>query len=105
MATGIRLSGKIAPYATVLRGIAHPHRLTIVYLLAHDSLWVRDLVTKLGISQSLMVHHLDAMEKTGWVKKSREGRHMAYTLQKKAFKEMARLLTDTPFWRDLIKTS
>lgn len=95
--------GKIAPYAKTLRGIAHPHRLAVVYLLSHGSLWVRDLVTKLGISQSLLVHHLDAMEKTGWVKKSREGRHMAYTLQKKTFKGMARFLADTPFWRDLIK--
>ena len=101
MVNGIRLKGKIAPYAKKLRGIAHPHRLAIMYLLANDPLWVRDLVQKIGIPQSLMAHHLKAMEKTGWVRKSRDGRHMLYALQKKAFKEMMRLLSDTPFWRSL----
>lgn len=103
MATGVRLKTKIAPFAARLRGISHPHRLAIVYLLAHNPLRVRDLVQKVGIPQSLMAHHLKAMEKTGWVRKSREGRHMLYTLNTKAFKEMRRLLLDTPFWQQLTK--
>ena len=90
MTSGLRLKSKIAPYAKMLQAIAHPHRLAIVYLLAHEPLRTRDLVQRVGIPQSLMVHHLNAMEKTGWIKKSRDGRHMTYTLQKKAFKELAR---------------
>ncbi len=103
MATGVRLKAKIAPFAAILRGIAHPHRLAIVYLLAHHPLRVRDLMQKVGIAQSLMAHHLKFMEKTGWVRKTRDGRHMLYELNKKAFKEMRRLLIDTPFWQELTK--
>ena len=103
MATGVRLKAKIAPFAAILRGIAHPHRLAIVYLLAHHPLRVRDLMQKVGIAQSLMAHHLKFMEKTGWVRKTRDGRHMLYELNKKAFKEMRRLLIDTPFWQEFTK--
>jgi len=103
MATGVRLKGKIAPFAAKLAAISHPHRLSIVYLLAHNPFRVRDLMQKVGIAQSLMAHHLKVMEKTGWVRKSREGRHMLYTLKKKKFKEVARLLIDTPFWQELTK--
>lgn len=98
MAEGIRLQSKLASYVIALRAISNPYRLAVVYLLAHGSLRTRDLMQKIGIKQSLLVHHLNVLEQHGWVKKHRVGKHMAYSLEKKMFKKLARLAKDTPFW-------
>ncbi len=103
MTSGKRLLNKVAPYATMLHGISNPYRLAIVYLLAHESLWPEDIATMIPIPQNLVAHHLKILLATGWVKKRRIGNHVMYALQKKAFKELPKLLVDTPFWREHIK--
>ena len=97
MTSGLRLKGKIAPYVKILQAIAHAHRLAIVYLLAHEPLRTRDLMQKIGLNQSLLVHHLDILKKEGWIRKQRAGKHMTYLLEKKMFTKLVRLLKDTPF--------
>ena len=41
MTIGKKLHEKVKPHAKRIAGIAHPHRLAILYLLAHDPMWVR----------------------------------------------------------------
>lgn len=100
MTTGKRLLIKVRPYAALIGGIAHPHRLAILYLLAHDPTWVKDLVNNIGIPENLVAHHLKIMLDAGWVKKQRDGRHVIYSLNENTFHQLPKLLADTPFWRN-----
>lgn len=99
MTTGKRLLAKVAPFAAMVRGVAHPHRIAIVYLLAHDPMWIKDLKNHLGIPQNLVSHHVKQMMRAGWLKKIRIGKHVEYSLNEKIFKELPKLLDDTPFLR------
>jgi len=101
MVTGNRLKEKIRPFAQKLRGVAHAHRLAIVYLLAHDPKEVWEVVEALGIGQNLAAHHLKYMKQTGWVKRTRIGKHVTYELEEKAFAEFQKFLADTPFFRQI----
>lgn len=103
MTSGKRLLAKVDPYARLLRGIAHPHRLAILYLLAHDAMWPEDITRHMTIPQNLVAHHLRAMTSSGWVKKHRVGKHMMYAVNKKAFRQLPVLLVGTPLWRQLVK--
>jgi|SRR3989344_2736164 len=102
MVTGKRLHEKVKPFAGRVRGIAHPHRLAIMYLLAHEPLWVRDIVDYLGLAENLVSHHLKQMHATGWVFKEKVGRTVTYRLNEKAFFEIKKLLADTPFERQYL---
>ncbi len=102
MLTGGRLKEKSKIFAKKYLGIAHPHRMAIVYLLAHDPLWVRDIVMHLNVPENLIAFHLRQMHRTGWVTKIKEGRHTEYRLNEKAFFELARFLSDTPFERNVL---
>ena len=102
MMTGGRLKEKAKLFAKKYRGIAHPHRLAIVYLLANDPMWVRDIVDHLNLPENLIAHHLKQMYLSGWVLKTREGRNVTYRLNDKAFFEFNRFLADTPFDRQVL---
>jgi len=102
MVTGARLKEKVKPYAKRIRAIAHPHRIAILYLLAHDPLWVRDIVDHLGLKENLVAHHLKQLNLAGWVVKTREGRNVTYRLNDQAFFEFNKLFTDSPFDRDVL---
>ncbi len=102
MVTGKRLHEKVKPFASRVRGIAHPHRLAILYLLAHDPLEVRDIVDYLGLAENLVSHHLKQMHTTGWLLKEKVGRIVTYRLNEKAFLEVKKLLADTPFERQFL---
>lgn len=102
MLTGGRLKEKSKLFAKRMAAIAHPHRLAILYLLANDPLWVRDMVNYLNVPENLIAHHLRLMHEAGWVLKTREGRHVTYRLNEKAFFELNRFLADTPFERDVL---
>ncbi|MEK7587536.1 MAG: metalloregulator ArsR/SmtB family transcription factor [Patescibacteria group bacterium] len=100
MTIGKKLHEKVKPHAKRIAGIAHPHRLAILYLLAHDPMWVRDLVNYLGLPENLISHHLKQMYEAGWVSKEKQGRTVTYRLNEKTFFDLPKLLLDTPFWRD-----
>ena len=104
MTTGKRLLQRVAPFSILLKGLAHPYRISIVYLLAHDPMWGEDLARDLKIKENLLMHHLNAMAKAGWVTKKQDGRHKLYSLRAKTFRELPKLLADTPFWRTLSET-
>lgn len=102
MLTGGRLKEKAKLFAKRMRALAHPYRLAIIYLLANDPMWVRDLVDHLNIPENLISHHLKQMYLSGWVLKTKEGRNVTYRLNEKAFFELNRFLADTPFERDVL---
>ncbi len=95
MLTGKRLHNKVLPYAKRLRGVDHPHRLAILYLLAHEPMWPRDLAIHLNLPPNLISHHLREMLKAGWVVKEKERRWMLYKLNLKAFGGLRKLLKGT----------
>jgi len=102
MLTGIRLKEKVKQYAKHMRGIAHGHRLGIIYLLAHQPMEVRDITSNIDLAENLVSHHLKQMYQSGWVVKTRVGRRVTYKLNEKAFFELNRFLTDTPFQRSIL---
>lgn len=103
MTSGQRLLAKVAPYAELIHGISHPHRLAILYILAHDPTWPEDIARHLPIPRPLIAHHMKEMVKAGWISKKRIGLHVTYSINKKALKALPHLLIDTPFWREHMK--
>jgi predicted transcriptional regulator len=103
MTSGKRLLAKVAPYASMARGISNEYRLAILYLLAHDPMWPQDIARHLPIPQNLVAHHLKAMVTSGWLKKKREGKYTMYSINKKVFRQLPQLLIDTPLWREIQK--
>lgn len=105
MTSGKRLLQKVAPFSRLIRGISSPYRLAILYILAQGKpRYPEDISRHIPITQNLLAHHLQAMVKAGWLKKQRVGNHVLYAIQKKAVRELPKLLDDTPFWRELSKT-
>lgn len=79
------------------------HRLSILYLLAHEPMQVRDITDHLGVAENLISHHLRQMYLTGWVVRTRQGRTVTYRLNEKAFFEFNKMFDDTPFEKILAK--
>ncbi len=103
MTTGKRLLQRVAPFSTMIKGLAHPYRISILYLLSHEPMWGEDLARDLRIKENLLTHHLNAMGKAGWVTKKQDGRHKLYSLRAKTFRELPKLLAETPLWKTLHK--
>ncbi len=75
---------KLERVAYILKTVAHPSRLGIIYLLEqHPRLSVSEMCEMLGTEQSLTSHHLQNMRLKGLLKVKREGRSMMYSLKEK----------------------
>ncbi len=103
MTSGKRLLAKVAPFARIARGVAHPHRLAILYMLAHEPMWPHDIARHIPIRESLVAHHLKEMYASGWLKKHRVGKNVMYRINKKVFRELPKFLAGTPLWDELNK--
>jgi DNA-binding transcriptional ArsR family regulator len=102
MLTGKKLREKILPYAKRLNGIAHKHRLAIVYILAHEDKSVSDIMAILELPQNLVSFHISVLLTTGWIMK-RKVRHLVfYTLKEKNFRDPVKLFGETWFFRNTI---
>jgi DNA-binding transcriptional ArsR family regulator len=64
--------------ASVLRVLAHPHRLKIVELLSPGKLTVSQLTEQLGLAQNAVSQHLNFMKAHGILDSHREGRNVYY---------------------------
>ena len=95
MLSGLRLTQKVAPVSFTLRGIAHPSRLAILYLLLTDSMEVRDIVSRLKLPANLVAHHLSILYKTGWVTKTKQGNRVTYTVKKDALVDIEAFFSRT----------
>ncbi|MBI5620375.1 helix-turn-helix transcriptional regulator [Candidatus Gottesmanbacteria bacterium] len=96
-----RLNDKVANLQKLTHAVAHRHRLAILYLLSHGSKATYELADTLIIKEPLLVHHLEIMVKSGWIRRIRQGRRVWYELEKTPFVELMKFLGDTPFFRDL----
>ena len=85
MLTRSKLKEKVQPFAKRIRGVAHDHRLAILYVLAHNQLEAKDIVDALGVPENLVAHHLKQMYITGWVLKTKQGRSVTYRPNQKTF--------------------
>lgn len=100
--TKSRLREKVKPFSKRYKGIAHIHRLSIIYLLAYGSKDVFEIVDATGLAENLISHHLKQLYLTGWVLRTKSGRRVTYRLNEKAFFELNRMLSDTPFDRQVL---
>ena len=65
--------------ATVLRLLAHPHRLKLVeFLEGRDEAPVYEIMEHLGLPQAVTSQHLNQMKRVGLVRSSRRGREVWY---------------------------
>ena len=73
-------SESLASACDLLRALGTPHRLAIVFELAHGPRCVHELVASLDISQSLASQHLRVLRTAGLVIGTRRGKETAYAL-------------------------
>lgn len=64
--------------ASVLRVLAHPHRLRIIELLSEGPRHVGDLAAELKLAQNAVSQHLNFMKAHGILDSERQGRSVAY---------------------------
>ena len=77
----------------MLKALSEDNRLEIVKLLSKKSLCVCEIEAKLKISQNLVSHHLSVLKKAGLIDDCRCGKNNYYSLNKKSFNKILKLLT------------
>jgi DNA-binding transcriptional ArsR family regulator len=81
---------ELAQAAELLRALSAPHRLAIVLELAVQPRCVHELVSALGISQSLASQHLRVLRSARLVTGARRGKETLYTLADDHISHIAR---------------
>lgn len=66
--------------ADVLKALADPTRLKIIYLLKHGELCVCEIFTAMDKPQPTVSHHLNILKKAGIIKFHKEGVWVHYSL-------------------------
>lgn len=67
--------------ASVLRAAGHPLRVNILELLKREGeTSVNDICEKLNMEQSLTSHHLNLLARAGYIKGSRRGKFIFYSV-------------------------
>lgn len=69
---------------TFAKAMADQTRQEIMRLLCCESYCVSDLVSRTGVSQPTVSHHLGILRETGLVETRREGKQVFYTLNQDA---------------------
>jgi ArsR family transcriptional regulator, arsenate/arsenite/antimonite-responsive transcriptional repressor len=96
-----RLRAKVKPFADHMAAIGDIHRMSIMYLLAHGPLDVRQIIDYTGISPSLMSHHLKILFEAGWVTRRKYGKRVEYAINPKGFGMLEKLFKDTEVGREI----
>lgn len=71
---------ELAEVAQLLRVVAEPRRLRILYLLMHREMCVCEVLDELGISQPLASHHLRVLHKAGLIRSRRQAQWILYSV-------------------------
>lgn len=77
------MENKIEEKVEFLKIIAEVNRLKILYVLREGELCVCKIIENLGVSQSLVSHHLKILKDAGLVKDSKKGFWVFYSLTEK----------------------
>ena len=67
----------------ILRALAHPTRLKILYMMRHGEKCVCEIVPYTGLSQPTVSRHLKFLEESGILRSRKEGNKTVYTLSDK----------------------
>lgn len=102
MLTGYRLQERVKPYAKRQQAIAHPIRLSILYLLSHDPMTPHEMASCLDYRENLVAHHLHILLRAGWITKEKKGKNVVYALKERQLFTFYRLFDDTPLYYDVI---
>jgi len=102
MITGVRLKEKVKPYAKKIVGIAHPIRLSILYLLAFKDFPLHEIAENLDYPQNLVSHHLTTLGKGGWVEKKKWKQYVYYHLKHRQLFDWYRLFSGSPLEKEVI---
>jgi ArsR family transcriptional regulator len=70
----------LAELSSILRVIADEKRLRILKLLTQQEMCVCDIVERLGLSQSLVSHHLGVLKQAGLVQDRRDAQWVYYSI-------------------------
>ena len=92
---------RIAGYLSVL---GQPNRLRIFWLLMVNELCVCELEAQLGVSPSLLAHHLRKLRESGFIQVRwglRDARWLYYSINPPVFAILQSFLTDMSNRRDL----
>ncbi|MCD6285488.1 MAG: winged helix-turn-helix transcriptional regulator [Anaerolineae bacterium] len=67
-------------FVSLLRVIANGNRLRILSLLTRQEMCVCEIIETLGLSQSLISHHLGVLRRSGLVQDRQEGHWVYYSI-------------------------
>jgi len=76
----------------ILKVIAHPARLKILYGLLRNECDVNGIVKKLGLPQSTISQHLGLLRNKGIIKPRKEGVRTCYSVENLKVREILRVL-------------
>ncbi len=93
---------KVKPHAKKIQGIAHPIRLSILYLFAHNDFPLHEIAENLDYPSNLVSHHLTILLGSGWVIKKKWKQYVYYHLKTRMLFDWYRLFVDTPLQKEVI---
>jgi ArsR family transcriptional regulator, virulence genes transcriptional regulator len=75
--------------ASTLRAAGHPVRVHLLELLdSHGEVSVNDICAKIKTPQSLTSHHLNVLTEAGYIKGTRKGKYIFYSIASRGLFEM-----------------
>lgn len=80
------------PYKIFFETLGNKARWEVVHLLQKGELNATGIAEKLGYEQSLISHHLQRLEKCGFVTVKRSGKERIYVLNKETVKPLLELM-------------
>ena len=80
------------PYKIFFETLGNRVRWEVIHLLQKGELNATGVAEKLGYEQSLISHHLQRLEKCGFVTVKRNGKERIYTLNKETVKPLLELM-------------
>ena len=82
---------KLVGIAALLKALAHPLRLGIIYLLAdREPLKVTEIYTRLNIGQAEASRQLGILKRSGLLRSERTGKNIWYSLKDRSLLDLLR---------------
>jgi len=75
----------VAEVARLHKALSDPTRLKILSYLGGGELCVCEILEALGVQQPTVSHHLMILQSSGFVKSRKQGRWVAYSINREAF--------------------
>ena len=89
-------SDGINGWATILKMIGHPQRLSILYTLCKKPRSVKELQDVLDMPQSVLSQHLGLLRRANLVKRKKEGTLAIYSIGQACIRELMQIICAKP---------